>query len=872
MPVIATQEFRNYMAAVFLAAALVAPSTCAVAEDWIRQERYSEFHVVTSPHRTTAEARAAEEFSHYWEALTGHRPSQGEGVLYGKVNVWIGDAGSPHSVQEDLEGLSEDGFIVRTVHFLRSVKHRSASGLALSRHFSETDHLIIEGGGPRGTIYAVYQFFEDYLGVRWLTPELTHLPPPPQSLPHVDLRYDPPFQYRDVSYRTFVNHPEFAMAHRLNGFWMKIPPEWGGNISYARGRPGLGHTFYLLAPRRKYFKDHPEYYSEVDGARIFNMTQLCLTNPDVLRIVTEGVRQWLRDAAPTERIVSVSQMDWGNWCTCKSCAALDDHEESHSGTIIHFVNAIAEAIEEEFPQAFIDTFAYQYSRKSPKHVRPRDNVIVRLTSLECDFSTPLSDPRSSRNTLFRQDLEGWSAITKNLFIWDYTQNWYSFQGPHPNIHVLQPNAKFYRDHGAKGLFEQASPLSPHSDFEHLKAYIVAHAVWDPDADWRALYDEFLRLYYKDAAPYIDEYLQLITRRVRRRDVVMTMFNPISWMDSRMVEKAEAIFERAFDHVKDEDVIQRLKYAHLPLQYAALVCSPVERFEGDRYVLSRPASQSFDAYWAMLHRYGVSHLADWPIAKFKERLRGATPARYAEIPVEKIENEFYECWVVPSMGGKVIRFFDKTRRRDLLEGFQKISTSTGSLGLWLRPSTPGPYGPDPIAEPFDVLERSGNHLRMEATLESGLHIEEELTLADASKELEMTIRLRNDGAEPLRPFLEIRASAWTRRSARAQVWIQEGSTWERWPSESLSQRNGATDSRSAQGIAALAFYSPKEDLSLINRVKSGKTQTVEYYINFETRRMDLRVHPLNESLDPGQGIALKLVYRTQRGAPSASPQD
>ena len=91
-------------------------------------------------------------------------------------------------------------------------------------------------------------------------------------------------------------------------------------------------------PPEKYFNEHPEYYSEVNGKRLGKRTQLCLTNPDVLRLVTEEVLRRIRED-PNASFYGVSQNDWYNYCTCEKCKAIDDYEESHAGTMIAFVNS-----------------------------------------------------------------------------------------------------------------------------------------------------------------------------------------------------------------------------------------------------------------------------------------------------------------------------------------------------------------------------------------------------------------------------------------------------------------------------------------------------------------------------------------------------
>ena len=63
--------------------------------------------------------------------------------------------------------------------------------------------------------------------------------------------------------------------------------------------------------------------------------------------------------------------------------------------MIALVNYIAEKIEPEFPNVAVDTLAYQYTRKPPRTLRPRPNVIVRLCSIECNFREPLDHPSNA---------------------------------------------------------------------------------------------------------------------------------------------------------------------------------------------------------------------------------------------------------------------------------------------------------------------------------------------------------------------------------------------------------------------------------------------------------------------------------------------
>lgn len=90
------------------------------------------------------------------------------------------------------------------------------------------------------------------------------------------------------------------------------------------------HTFYQFMPPSEFYDEHPEYYSLIDGKRIHERAQLCLTNPDVLDIITERLKQAIKEN-PSNLIYSVSQNDWKNPCQCNKCQAIVDDEGGQSG-------------------------------------------------------------------------------------------------------------------------------------------------------------------------------------------------------------------------------------------------------------------------------------------------------------------------------------------------------------------------------------------------------------------------------------------------------------------------------------------------------------------------------------------------------------
>ncbi|HEY3280957.1 MAG TPA: DUF4838 domain-containing protein, partial [Armatimonadota bacterium] len=346
---------------------------------------------------------------------------------------------------------------------------------------TQGQRMLLAGGRPRGTLYAVYRFLQDDLGIRWWAPWASTIPSRPTlSLPEVNRDIKSAFEMREPFWFPAFDG-DWANRNGVNGQAARLTPEMGGKVIYK----GFVHTFYPLVPPDTYFATHPEWYSLVGGKRTTQNAQLCLTNRELRDFVVGRVKEWLRES-PDASILSLSQNDCFNPCECPNCKAIDDREGSHSGTLLDFVNYVAEKIEPEFPKVSIDTLAYQYTRQAPKMLKPRKNVIVRLCSIECNFAAPLTDPS---NASFAKDMTDWSRVADRLYVWDYTTNFTDYVLPHPNWFALGPNVRFFRDHKVRGLFEQGAYQSHGSEMSEMRSWVLARLLWNPDQDDSKLIDE-----------------------------------------------------------------------------------------------------------------------------------------------------------------------------------------------------------------------------------------------------------------------------------------------------------------------------------------------------------------------------------------------
>jgi hypothetical protein len=508
----------------------------------------TDYRIVIGTGAIEPEKHAAHELAQFLKQVTGasfeivSESEFGDGPA---IFVGPGDRWQRMAPDLKIDNLGPEGFIIET----------------------RPPHIVLAGGRPRGTLYAVYTFLEDHVGCRWYSSKIHRIPSRPNlAVPPIHDRQIPILEYREpFNYDSF--DADWAVRNKSNGNTMKLDAMRGGRIKYQ----GFVHTFYPLVPPDKYFVSHPEYFSEIDGKRTFERAQLCLTNPAVVDLVTQRVLEWLKEL-PDATIVSVSQNDWVGRCQCAECSALEADEGSPSGPLIRFVNQVAERVEKFYPEVAIDTLAYQYTRKPPRHAKPRRNVIVRLCSIECSFAHPLGT--SQENRTFAEDIEGWSKICNRLYIWDYVTNFSHYIQPHPNLRVLKPNIEFFTSHGVKGIFEEGSYQSPGGELQELRSWVLAKLLWNPSADADLLIQEFIEGYYGPAAPHIRKYIDLIHRGVQRTNHFLNIGSPPTalFLSPGLVQKADRLFEQAeriASQTKDPALAQRVRVARLPVYYVMM---------------------------------------------------------------------------------------------------------------------------------------------------------------------------------------------------------------------------------------------------------------------------------------------------------------
>lgn len=501
-----------------------------------------EMVIVVDPSATATELYAAHELATNLQQITGATFQVQTNTKAPKRAIIVGPGTAARTIFKDVpfDQLGNEELVIRT----------------------QGGRLLLAGGRPRGTLYAVSRFLQEQCGVRWWTPWASTIPKQSTlKLSDLNIREKPAFEYREPYWFTALD-ADWAWHNECNGNFFPIPPDKGGHITYK----GFVHTSYALVPPAEYFSKHPEWYALIHGKRVDHDAQLCLTDPELRDFVVERVKEWLKES-PDANIISVSQNDNMRPCECANCRALDAAEGSHSGSMLAFVNYVAEKIEPEFPNVAVDTLAYQYTRKPPKTTRPRPNVIVRLCSIECNFREPLEGPA---NASFGDDIRGWSEIANRLYVWDYVTDFGHYVQPHPNWFTMGPNLRFFQAHHVRGVFEEGAYQSYGSEMSEMRAWVLAQLMWNPRQDDRALIREFLDGYYGKAAGPIWQYMELMNDASSGYNLTCNSPPDAPFLNFKTLSRAEAFWQQAEQAAAgDDELLARVRLGHLPVRYVWL---------------------------------------------------------------------------------------------------------------------------------------------------------------------------------------------------------------------------------------------------------------------------------------------------------------
>ena len=334
---------KNFLSVIlFFAVIFIGFSGKLSAQKMLFFRAKSDFSIVIPNRATDLEILSANELHKYIKRCSGAELPIITEKQYSEKQaaIFVGKTDFAQTQSAAISQLKNDGFFI----------------------YSDSNNLIIYGKEKKGTLYGVYDFLETFLGFRLYTPDNLYVTDKAFfHLPDTLIIRNPSFRYREVLYYYPNQSQLYADWHKLHNR-NDLAQDWGMFV----------HTFRHLIPVEKYFEEHPEWFSEINGRRIKD-GQLCLSNPEVLEELCRNLAMEM-EKKPEATYWSVSNNDNMNNCQCAQCHRLDSLYGAPSGTLLYFINQVAA----RFPDKQISTLAYQYTRKAPERwIVPEPNEIGR---------------------------------------------------------------------------------------------------------------------------------------------------------------------------------------------------------------------------------------------------------------------------------------------------------------------------------------------------------------------------------------------------------------------------------------------------------------------------------------------------------------
>ncbi len=470
---------------------------------YIVEDGESDYYIVTADTHDECIDTAAEELQTYIEKISGAKLTVvSESALPADADaIYLGETALSDTVEFNYATIGEDGFLL----------------------YSDGENFIIRGEDSRGTLYGVYTFLEEYLGVRWFTPTLERVPESEDVVIDKALNrvVEPSFEVRRND--TMGTNEAHRARTKMNVSFHKNATKYGGTLTYSL----WDATLITLVPKAL-FAEHPEYFAmDENGKR--HTDHVCMTNPDVLELVVENCREIMTNAENGARFIHIGQDDNINYCHCESCEALYEKYGAVSAPTLIFTNKLADILGPEFPDYTFTFYAYNETDRPPTDttLRCRPNVAPVLCGLhkacrshsllECgaqDGNETLMNLYGDNEPTIAEDFRVWTEIADRTYIYDYTINFLYSQQFFSNFEYMQETMKYMHDIGITGYIYNCG--DGHSAaFNELRNYLLCKLQWDVNADVEYHMVDFMTEYYgEEAAPYIKEILDIQTANVR----------------------------------------------------------------------------------------------------------------------------------------------------------------------------------------------------------------------------------------------------------------------------------------------------------------------------------------------------------------------
>lgn len=371
------------------------------------------------------------------------------------------------------------------------------------RLVTKGDTVIMAGGSDKGAMYAMYEFLERTFNLEVYAEDEWYIDTNVQNirLKEFNVTEIPSFERRSVGLFPFSVSEVFRNRMRqelYNDGWIL----WS-------------HSHFKILPPETYQDAHPEWYKD---------NQLCLYIDEMRQEFTKNVIELIK-ANPNYQYIMLGQEDYNTFCiTDENREEVEKYRES--GAMMHFINKVADDVQAYLDEyepgriVYLGTFGYHKTQYAPvklnengeyepidETVIPRPNVYIMVAPI---YAANNYNYYHEVNQDVQEILKGWKAVAQGqMFTWIYNKIFGQYFIPFHNFSTLVQNYEILYDLGSRFVYHQGNKETPTGGLNELMSYVEAKLMWNHHQDPYKLAYDFIDHYYKDAAPFLKEYFDLI---------------------------------------------------------------------------------------------------------------------------------------------------------------------------------------------------------------------------------------------------------------------------------------------------------------------------------------------------------------------------
>ena len=221
-------------------------------------------------------------------------------------------------------------------------------------------------------------------------------------------------------------------------------------------------------------------------------SQLCFSSPEMYTQIEDYIVNNFGEKGNSRFVIAPDDNPYA--CTCASCTALGNTEKNATPAVTELVLRLAQ----RFPKHFFFTTSYLSTQQATDKQLPA-NAGVMVSAI--DFPLRRIDGKDEQEKKFAQQLENWKKVTKNIYIWDYINNFDDYLTPFPILKITQQRLQFFKKNGASGIFFNGSGYS-YSSFDEMRTFVLSALLINPEQ----VVDDLIRNYFNQEYPASKKWL------------------------------------------------------------------------------------------------------------------------------------------------------------------------------------------------------------------------------------------------------------------------------------------------------------------------------------------------------------------------------